>query len=283
MSNLIFVNFKDGEQKEFIKSVRSNSWIDLAQKVSIKKETLRSYYYEKRRLSYDKYKRICNTLNIPLTTEEIKIIPNYNYKEISINSNSLNFSELIGILLGDGHISKNRKLVGLYFNRLNEKDYVNYVYSLLEQIGIHSKIINRKNSRDILIYSKRLNEKLCELGLPFGNKTLSEKAVIPKYIFTNLDYLKSCLRGLFDSDGSISLSRKTMQITFSNKNQFLLKSFNNGLIKMKYKTCLTKNSVFLYGKEVERFYNEIGSNNLKNILKFKYFREYRSYPQKVNI
>ena len=280
--------FKKGEQRRFLKDIKKIeiTWKNVSDISNIKKETLRSYYYEKRTIPYNVVIKLACRLNLKIP--EIKLLKNnwgslkagaLNYKNISINTNSQHFAELLGIILGDGHINKNMKVVSIHLNRLNEEPYAEHIQKILKNIDIKTSIYRNKNKLDIMIYSKKVSEILISKGLPKGNKTKSESTVIPEYIFKNKQLLICCLRGLFDTDGSISLSRKTLQIYFSNYNQKLLESFSKGLKILGFTPCLSKKGVMLYANQAIRFYEIIGTSNLKNAIKYIYAQKFKKLPK----
>lgn len=102
---------------------------------------------------------------------------------------------------------------------------------------------------------------------------MHHNTVIPEYILKDKELLIPCLRGLFDTDGSVSLCRTTLQIYFSNHSRSLLESFNEGLKKLGFNPCLTKKGVILYAKQANRFCELIGTNNPKNATKIEMYKK----------
>ncbi|TFG11354.1 MAG: hypothetical protein EU535_07330 [Promethearchaeota archaeon] len=158
--------------------------------------------------------------------------------------------ELIGIILGDGHITFNRKkseyLCEIAFNSL-EMDYVYYVNDLIKYVfDIKPKLEVRKKDNTTLlrIFKKEIIQFLLDLGLKAGNKVRNQ-VEIPFWIKKRppieknkkkwelfYKYVKSaCLRGLLDTDGSIYLSwhkKKnylTIGMNFTNASQPLVEDF----------------------------------------------------------
>ena len=120
-------------------------------------------------------------------------------------------SELVGIILGDGHLSYNIK--NHYYSleiALNSKepDYISYVINLIKQLfniepSIHHR--NSDNTTVVRIFRKEIVEKFIKLGLKPGDK-VKNRVRVPAWIKEDKSRLIACLRGLTDTDGSIYLA-----------------------------------------------------------------------------
>jgi hypothetical protein len=158
--------------------------------------------------------------------------------------------ELIGIILGDGHITFNRKkseyLCEIAFNSL-EMDYVYYVNELIKCVfDIEPKLeVREKDNTTLLrIFKKEIIQFLLDLGLKAGNKVRNQVEIpfwIKKAHLTEKNkkkwdliykYIKTaCIRGLLDTDGSIYLSwhkKKnylTIGMNFTNASRPLVEDF----------------------------------------------------------
>lgn len=142
------------------------------------------------------------------------------------------FAELIGIILGDGNVyyTKGRKyLLRISSNQTEEVRYRKYTKSLIEDIfNLTPKIYKKKdkNGIDLVIYNKLIIEGLIGAGIIPGNKVKNQVSV-PEWIKKSKDFQIGCLRGLFDTDGSIYL-RNTQQsfgLNFKNGSLALIKDF----------------------------------------------------------
>ena len=120
---------------------------------------------------------------------------------------NIELAELIGILLGDGGIS--RKVIVISINS-QAKDYIEKVRKLVKSVLKYDvKFHKRKNKNviDLKIHSVARVECLLCLGLHTGNKV--EKQVgIPEWIKADDIYFISCIRGLIDTDGYIGKYEK---------------------------------------------------------------------------
>jgi len=147
-------------------------------------------------------------------------------------------AELISIMLGDGHLADihNDKKVQITLNRIDEENYFKYVGQLLKKIFPNAdfRITKTKGKGyDWKTVNSRIHYALCELGkgikkqglLP-GDKVENQVSV-PEWILSNKSYIKRALKGLFDTDGSISVSRKNqLTISFSNSSKNLVEDFH---------------------------------------------------------
>lgn len=177
------------------------------------------------------------------------------------------FAELVGILLGDGHLSKYKFQIVITLNSDLEKEYVTFIYALLKDLfKIEPKIRFFRNKKAIQI---GLNSKIIfnllnrDVGIPSCRRKTKPNNKIPDYIFNNKKLLKACIRGLFDTEGSLSIRHhKAIRLSIFNNSPFLLKSIYVGLKNLGFNAILKTRSVRLNRtSEIIRFFKEIGSNN----------------------
>lgn len=121
-------------------------------------------------------------------------------------------AKLIGILLGDGSLSKYKNKNGTYHHRVQitfhseQLHYILHVSGLCQRVlGFTGSIRKRKdqNATDIRILRKHILNRLLELGMVLSPKW--DRAIIPEE-FMNKKLGKYVLRGYFDSDGSVVLA-----------------------------------------------------------------------------
>jgi len=154
------------------------------------------------------------------------------WEPLSLEENE-KLAEMIGIILGDGHLSitnKNHYRLSIFFS-IKEKRYINYVRNLMEinfMIRPQFNEIFRKNGSYALlrITNKDIVYVLISKGLKAGNK-LKNQVGVPYWIKFNQKFMISCLRGLIDTDGTISPVSlfKTITIHFSNASLPLVRDF----------------------------------------------------------
>ena len=146
-------------------------------------------------------------------------------------SRSENLAELIGMILGDGHIEKFPRTERLYI-ACNSKDvelikrYSDIITELFGKKPLCMKI-KTLNCVRISLYQKYMSKRL---DIPTGARG---KLNIPikNWILKNKNYLISYLRGLYEAEGSFCVHKptSTYKLFFSNRNESLLNNVFNGM------------------------------------------------------
>lgn len=191
-------------------------------------------------------------------------------------------AEIIGIILGDGYIYSKNGACEVVISSHSEDDIVflrSFVEPLVKNIfDVNPKYYFAKESKNVKlrIQSKKVVESLISVGLKPGNK-LRNNISIPKWIFKNKIYLSACIRGLFDTDGSVfpkSAVRTLSQIEISCEIPALRESFRRGLLLLGFKpsnwsTGSNTPNCGLYARDqVFKYFREVGFNNPKHRKRF---------------
>lgn len=123
---------------------------------------------------------------------------------------------LTGFILGDGHVSKRLEIV--IWEETNQ--HTKYLTNLIEKLfDYQPTVIKEKNYNIIFISSAPIHAFFSKIiQLPEGKKKFKEK--IPEFVFINPEFSINFLRGLFDSDGGVTISK-------NGKKSILLSSSNN--------------------------------------------------------
>jgi len=211
--------------------------------------------------------------NIPTCPERKPHYLNRKTSELNFPDFSDDFAEFVGIILGDGHIGTGQ--IWIYFDSIMEKEYVDYVKKLLKSLfkvspGIRQR--TNQNTIELFISSVDLINYLRSKGLFNSNKVKSQVDV-PSWLFNKDSYLKSFLRGFFDTDGSIYLLKFGVQMSFSNCSIPLLRSTRRILLKLGYYPSNVSNyKLYLTRKpDLYRYIKEIGMNNPHHLERAKKF------------
>jgi hypothetical protein len=123
---------------------------------------------------------------------------------------------IVGVALGDGNLSRNSRTTRLRVTCDNKYP------KIIIEITKHLKIIlpknsvshySRRNCTDVTINSNKL-ENLLGWTKSGGSKE-KQKVTVPDWIVNNKTYTKECLRGLFQTDGSIYMDRKYLYTNFT--------------------------------------------------------------------
>jgi hypothetical protein len=190
---------------------------------------------------------------------------------------STELAEFVGILLGDGGITKEQVTITL--NSKADKQYVKYVNNLgIKLFNDKPTIAKRKdcNANTVCFSGKQLVEYLVKNGLKIGDK-VRQQVGVPNWIQNSKSYTKMCLRGLMDTDGGVVISThkyksklyKYLNFCFTNKSKPLLNFVTNSLIKFGLHPCVAGIHVWLYNMtEFQAYFRIIGSSNYR-LLKFK--------------
>ncbi|GEM_PF-6941618 len=212
-------------------------------------------------------------------------------KDMKIPKLNLNYSkelaELIGILLGDGEIMKDGTL-RISFDPKKDLNFHHRRTFLLVESLLSNKISHESYKRFAFYntaFMRFLNED-CELKS--GNKSINNWS-IPKWCYFNEDYLKSVIRGIFDTDGYIGYSSGTIEIMlgrFSKRSTNLIRGIKDGLERLNFKPIVKYSpdgrcKIRIFGKGyVIKFMMIIGSSNIKNIIRYLLWRLV-GYPAKI--
>ncbi len=213
----------------------------------------------------------------------------WNIKDILVPKLDENLAEFIGIHLGDGTLTKN--FIRIFGDSRYDSSYFAYVSNLVKNLFGFSPFLRFDRGRDNkkhTMYLELCSKKLCDFlhihfEMPYGNK-MTGNAKIPKRILSNRRLAIACLRGLVDTDGSLSKRGNQMCLVFNSNNEILreqvftlgkkLKIFNH-----RYMDEVGTNS----WKRIVRYFNTVGSSNISNIIRFseKYHNEIYLYKKDV--
>lgn len=176
---------------------------------------------------------------------------------------------IVGVSLGDGNLScPNGRAVRLRITC--DSTYP----ATAEEISKNLKIILPNNKVttvprptescfDISVYSNELNT-LIPWKVGRGSK-FKQNAHVPKWILSKREYIKPCLKGLIQTDGSIYFDRGYKMINFTNVTEILTDDVYQMIRKLGYTphkyTTKQKTGNYKYtirlSKSVEDFIQEI--------------------------
>ena len=191
------------------------------------------------------------------------------------------FAEFYGVMLGDGCVYSNLSGICITLNKVLDKPYIEYIADLIEDLfSIKPKIYHSKKVRvtRIVVYGKKIVRHFKALGFPTGKKK-GNKLEIPKQFFEDRR-LHACIRGLQDTDGTVSNHPYSkIMLSISITIDSLSKSVANSLNLLGIEVNKHKQGIYLYGRDkVLDYFNTIGSSNLKHITRFKTFYDKGKVP-----
>jgi len=193
-------------------------------------------------------------------------------------------SEILGILFGDGSLSRNRGSVQIAVtgNKHDDREYlIGHVRPMFEQLfAIPLKVLLVKGENTMILYkySKRVAETLHEWGMPFGRKKLSNLA--PEVALHEVSFV----RGLFDTDGCVYRKYGPyLQIQFKFASFSLLVYLTECLGKLGlHPTSITSDDTkfrfFLSRQaEIDHFFRIVEPKNPKHLKRFQNASRKQSY------
>ena len=124
-------------------------------------------------------------------------------KAFSIPRKSKDLAEFVGIVLGDGGLTKYQCNITL--NKKTDHEYSLYVKKLIKKLfDVEAERYGKGETlgENISINRKGVVDFLVSIGLRTGNK-LAQGIEIPSWILGNKEYERMCVRGLIDTDGSL--------------------------------------------------------------------------------
>lgn len=292
------IKLKEGKQKELIFLAKNNlTWNNLSKKINVNQIYLSNDLKNERVLiSGETYYKLCKIACKNFDEFILEKLNNHwgqikggrnspgALKKIKIPLKNKYLAELIGIILGDGNINyyKKGKKIGVYqVNIAGHKDldkeyHLNYVAMLFKKlfdVKAVEVLSKRNNGRYLIISSKKLVDFLISNELKSGDK-IKNQVTIPSWIKENNFFLKACIRGLFDTDGSVYklTNQNSHQICFTNYNNHLLTDVRNSLLFLGIKVSkITKGRDIIITKktELKKFLKQIGFRNPKHLNKIQ--------------
>lgn len=179
---------------------------------------------------------------------------------------STEFATLLGLILGDGNISRYPRTECLRITLGTDKPLLAiYSVELVKKVlGKAPSMVKRSNSNcyNVTICQKSLGERL---GVPTGARGKLE-IYFPNWVWNKKSYLISILKGLFEAEASYCVHEKTYtyNFEFSNRNISLLNEVEKGLKTLGYNP--------------ERRTNVVRLRKKAEAIGFKDLINFRAYP-----
>lgn len=202
-------------------------------------------------------------------------------QRLSCPSPSIELAEFIGIMLGDGSLSAYQTSVCC--NTRDDADYIKYVSSLMHSLfGVRPKHYVRASSNCtvLVISSIELREQLVGRGLILGDK-IKGGLHVPRWVKDNPDYMRLCLRGMFDTDGGIYLERHKRKsgryeyprMAFVSASEPLVQDIVTGLTQLGFRPKIRQSRYVVLDKftDIQQYFTIVGSSNLKHLTRYAQF------------
>lgn len=182
--------------------------------------------------------------------------------------NKKDLAYIIGVAMGDGNLSNpNGRATRLRITcDLRYKNLISNIILTIQRLLPQNKVsvINRKNCLDISCYSNKW-EGILGWRVGDGSKE-AQKISIPNWIKNNKNYTLRCLKGLFETDGSIYFDRKYKMANFTTIIPTLAEDVMSMIEKIGFKPNMqklkTENNKIKYtirvSKDIENFIELVG-------------------------
>ena len=196
-------------------------------------------------------------------------------KQFSKPKKSVELSEFVGIMLGDGGITDYQ--ISITLNKRDDKDYIEFVAKMLEKLFRVKTGRTVRESVVVLTLSRINLVNFCQkMGLVKGNK-IKQQIDIPNWIKRTNRYSVACVRGLVDTDGGVFNHRYRSngkeycyrKLAFSSRSKPLIHSVGE-ILKQNLIKCRvdSKGDIRLDDVgEVRKYFKTIGSHNPKHLNK----------------
>lgn len=143
-------------------------------------------------------------------------------------------AELIGVILGDGHIRKFPRTEEIsIFSNSNNLGFVQRYSGLVEKIFGKKPALTKHghaNCTRIRLYQKDIQKRL---GIPYSPRGKLDIS-IPGWIFRNKSYIVRYLRGLYEAEGAhcVHIPTGTYKLFFSNRNESMLRNVFRLMVRL---------------------------------------------------
>lgn len=211
------------------------------------------------------------------STGKFKENPILEAKPVHKPKRNSDLAEFIGIMMGDGGISKYQVVVTLH--HIDDLEYASYVAILIKKLfKITPRIYHfpEKSVNNIVISRREMVEYLNRLGLPIGNK-IKHQIDIPEWIKKDKGFSIACLRGLIDTDGCIFTHRYRVKgtwyaykkLSFTSASEPLRQSVHTILQELGLHSRIAGTDVRLDRvADMKRYFSIIGSHNEKHLRRY---------------
>ncbi len=185
---------------------------------------------------------------------------------------SVELAEFVGLVLGDGGITYNQCEISLHIN--DDIEYSEYVRNLANKLfNAQATVVSypKHNVIKVIINGMKFIKILENFGLRVGNK-VKHQVNIPDWIKNNEEYLKACMRGLYDTDGTAFTHKHTVLghkyihfgVGFCSASKPLFSTYADGLTRFGLKPHFNGNNIFCYGvKNAQKFFSVFRPSNPK--------------------
>src|SRR3989338_9801185 len=190
-----YIDLNLKEQQDFMKIVKTNSnltWKAIAHSLGISRSMIFYYLNGKSKISKENYEKLSEMAKIELRYSSYVIIKNKTQNISTPKQIDERLAEFIGLLAGDGHVSRINYEISVTCHKKLDNDYINNRVSKLffDLFSLNAAIRESKVNNVIRcsVHSKMLSEYLTTyFQIPRGKK--KGKLHIPTQIKTKKGFL----------------------------------------------------------------------------------------------
>ncbi len=200
--------------------------------------------------------------------------------QIKKPSYSEKLAEFVGIMLGDGGITRYQVKITLHSK--DDKEYGEFIKDLLKELfDVYIGSCYRKEELVVHYIVSRIElVRFCteRLGLKEGNK-IKQQIDIPEWIKKNRLYAIACIRGLVDTDGCIFLHRYKVNGKIYNYKKLSFTSYSSPLRQSVFnilkdnglnpRFAQRKDVRLDSTKDIKKYFEIFGSHNPKHLKKWE--------------
>ncbi|MFH0714162.1 MAG: LAGLIDADG family homing endonuclease [Candidatus Diapherotrites archaeon] len=271
-------------KKEYAKIIRELkdqtrlNWVQIAKELKVTKGMVSFHLHGKCKIPLEKLEILCELAGQPADFPENYFVEETLNVEKTVRRPELDesLSEFLGILAGDGCLTSEGFATIITCSRIFDNEYIQtFVSPLAERLfGIRPNIYTQHNVIRCRVYSKQLWTFLqTEYNIPAGEKYGALQ--IPVQIRQNPVFLKAFLRGLLDTDGGFFRHHeRSAMLQYCSKSDRFRQQVFDALKEMGFRPSLNGNNIFICDRAcIERFFQEIGSNNPRNLNRWRAYQE----------
>lgn len=283
-----YIEMPPGKLTEFFHQVKSQTGLNhvqLAATLGVQKSMITHYVQECCRLPYMSFLKLCSRAGINASTIAYTLVDIKCERFVRLPQLNCKLAEFIGILLGDGHLSLKKFKIMVTCGFIDFPYITKFVPRLMTALFGKAPAIHVVHSKgwgiQCGIYAKAAHAYLTRLGVPAGKK---RTPVIPSVIMNDERLLKECLRGLIDTDGGLYRHHvSSAQLAFHSKTRSLAESVSGAFRRLGYRPSLSNGkrlfTAAIFSADVRKYFREIGSHNMKNILKYHFWKKQGTIPK----
>ena len=192
-----------------------------------------------------------------------------NLNKVVLPKKSEALAEFIGIFLGDGELRSH--YIAIYLNSISDNKYIEYVKCLCTKLFKGATVTCNKKKHENCVRIQISSVIVVRFLLKMGLKPKK----IPEWINSRNTYIKACIKGLFDTEGSISFKQyKTKngislykQLNFRNANMNLIRFVRDKLKLFGFRPTMSlRRSLYISTHDdIDLFRKKIGFGNDKLI------------------